>query len=200
MKVSAAVLAGGQSHRMGRDKAFLSLGGKPVIQRVLERILPLSDDIILVTNTPEKYAPYADYRITGDVYPGRGALGGIYTALTAARYQHCLIVACDMPFLNTRLLRYLARLAIFWNCDVVVPQISGRWETLHAVYSKRCLEPIEQCLRQDQLRVCSFFEKVRLYAVEQPRIERFDPLLRSFLNMNTPEEWRSLQHIAEVES
>lgn len=200
MKVSAAVLAGGQSRRMGRDKAFLFVGGKRIIQRVFERVLPLSDDIILVTNTPDKFAPYTNYRITSDVYPGKGSLGGIYSALKVARYQHCLIVACDMPFLNTRLLRYLARLARFWDYDVVVPEISGRWETLHAVYSKRCLDPIEQCLRQDQLRVCSFFERVRLRVVAQHRLERFDPLLRSFLNINTPEEWQSLQHIAETES
>jgi len=198
MEVSVAVLAGGQSRRMGRDKAFLFVGNRPVIQRVFERVLPLSDDLILVTNTPDKYALYTHCRITTDVYPGRGALGGIYSALMAARYQHCLVVACDMPFLNTRLLKYLARLAGFYDYDVVVPVISGRWETLHAVYSKRCLKPIEQCLHQDQLRVCDFFGNVHLCAVEQHRLERFDPLLRSFLNMNTPEEWQRLQHIAET--
>ncbi|PWH20614.1 MAG: molybdenum cofactor guanylyltransferase [Ardenticatenia bacterium] len=200
MKVSVAVLAGGQSRRMGQDKAFLSIGDKLVIQRVFERVLPLGDDLILVTNTPDKYAAYTYCRITEDVYPGKGALGGIYSALVAARYPHCLVVACDMPFLNTRLLKYLARLASFWDYDVVVPIISGRWETLHAVYSKRCLKPIEQRLHQDQLRVCSFFESVHLCTVEQRHLERFDPLLRSFLNMNTPEEWQRLQHIAETEA
>ncbi|MCS7261227.1 MAG: molybdenum cofactor guanylyltransferase [Anaerolineae bacterium] len=198
MRVSVAVLAGGQSRRMGRDKAFLSVGGKPVIQRVFERVAPLSDDLILVTNTPDKYAAYTDYRIVGDVHPGKGSLGGVYSALIAARHPHCLIVACDMPFLNTRLLKYLARLARFWDYDVVVPVISGRWETMHAVYSKRCLDPIEECLRRGKLRVCDFFEKVRLCVVEPDRLERFDPFLRSFLNMNTPEEWRALQHIAEA--
>ncbi|MGC8878285.1 MAG: molybdenum cofactor guanylyltransferase [Anaerolineae bacterium] len=196
MKVSVAVLAGGQSRRMGCDKAFLPVGGKPVIQRVLERVVPLSEDVILVTNAPDKYASYTNCHIIGDIYPGKGTLGGIYTALVAARYPYCLIVACDMPFLSTRLLKYLVRLASACQCDVVVPRISGRWETLHAVYSKRCLHPIERCLQQDQLRVCDFFESVRLYVVEQNRLERFDPLLRSFLNVNTPEEWRCLQQIA----
>ncbi|MGQ9501856.1 MAG: molybdenum cofactor guanylyltransferase [Anaerolineae bacterium] len=199
MKISVAVLAGGQSQRMGRDKAFLPVGGKPAIQRVLERVAPLSDDVILVTNAPNKYAPYTNCRITGDIYPGRGSLGGIYSALMAAHYPHCLIVACDMPFLNTRLLKYLARLARVYDYDAVVPRIAGRWETLHAVYSKRCLHPIEQCLQGDQLRVCSFFESVHLCVVEQRRLERFDPLLRSFLNMNTPEEWQYLQQVATHE-
>lgn len=199
MKISVAVLAGGQSRRMGYDKAFLPVGGKPVIQRVLERVVPLSGDVILVTNAPDKYAPYTNCRITGDVYPGKGSLGGIYTALVAACYPHCLIVACDMPFLNTRLLKYLARLASTCDYDVVVPRISGRWETLHAVYSKRCLRPIERCLQQDQLRVCNLFESVRLCVVEQHHLERFDPLLRSFLNMNTLEEWQCLQQIATNE-
>lgn len=199
MKVSVAVLAGGQSRRMGRDKAFLPIGGRPAVQRVLERVVSLSDDVILVTNAPDKYVPYTNCRIIGDIYPGKGSLGGIYSALVAAWYPHCLIVACDMPFLNTRLLKYLARLASIWDYDVVVPRISEKWETLHAVYSKRCLYPIEQCLRQGQLRVRSFFESVRVCVVERYRLERFDPLLRSFLNMNTPEEWQCLQQIATNE-
>ena len=199
MKVSVGVLAGGQSRRMGRDKAFLPVGGKPVIQRVLERVAPLSDDIILVTNTPDKFTFDIDCRITGDIYPGKGSLGGIYSALVAARYPHCLIVACDMPFLNVRLLQYLVRLARIYDYDAVVPEVSDRWETLHAVYSKRCLRPIERCLQQDDLRVRSFFKDVRVRIVEQRRLEHFDPLLRSFLNMNTPEEWRYLQLIAANE-
>ena len=199
MKVSVGVLAGGQSRRMGRDKAFLPVGGKPVIQRVLERVASLSDDIILVTNTPDKFTFDIDCRITGDIYPGKGSLGGIYSALVAARYPHCLIVACDMPFLNVRLLQYLVRLARIYDYDAVVPEVSDRWETLHAVYSKRCLHPIERCLQQDDLRVRSFFKDVRVRIVEQRRLEHFDPLLRSFLNMNTPEEWRYLQLIAANE-
>ncbi len=181
---------------MGRDKAFLPVGGKPAALRVLERVALLSDDVILVTNSPDKYQSFVDCRITTDIHPGKGSLGGIYSALVVARYPHCLVVGCDMPFLNVRVLRYLARVASIWDYDVVVPQVSGRFETLHAIYSKRCLYPIEQRILHSELRIASLFEDVRVCVVEQYRLERFDPLLHSFLNMNTPDEWRHLQQIA----
>lgn len=195
-KVSVALLAGGQSRRMGQDKAFLPVGGRSVIERVLERILPLSDDVILVTNTPDKYR-YLGYRMVGDVYPGKGALGGIYTAIQAAGYPHCLVVACDMPFLNTDLLRYLASLAA--DFDVVVPRVEKFPETTHAVYGKNCLGPIKQRLLADQLKIISFFADVRVRYVERSDIGRFDPTFHSFLNMNTPQDWERVQRIAKEE-
>ena len=87
---------------MGQDKALLPLGGRSVIERVLDCVQSLGDDITLITNTPEKFR-HLGYRLVSDVYPGRGSLGGIYTAIHAARNSQCLVVACDMPFLNASL-------------------------------------------------------------------------------------------------
>jgi molybdopterin-guanine dinucleotide biosynthesis protein A len=177
---------------MGRDKAFLSVGGRPVIERVIERVAPLSDDLTLITNEPAPYR-YLGQRLVGDVVPGKGSLGGIYTAIHAAHYDHCLAVACDMPFLNPDLLRYLIGLAPGY--DVVIPRIAKFPETLHAVYGKRCLEPIKRRLLADQLKIVGFFDEVRVRTVERDDVARFDPAFRSFLNMNTPADWEQVQRL-----
>jgi len=191
-EISVAILAGGQSRRMGQDKALLPLGGRLVIEWVFERVMPLSSDLIIIANTPAKYR-HLGYRVVGDVYPGKGALGGIYTAVHAARHPHCLIVACDMPFLNTDLLRYLVSLAP--GFDVVVPRIEGFPETTHAVYGKGCLEPIRQRLLADELRIIGFFDEVRVRYVERDDVARFDSSFGSFLNMNTPDDWERVRQM-----
>jgi molybdopterin-guanine dinucleotide biosynthesis protein A len=194
--ISVAVLAGGQSSRMGQDKAWLPVGGRPVVERVVERVAPLSDDVLLIANV---HAPYGRLpaRLVGDVYPGKGSLGGIYTALQAARYDHCLVVACDMPFLDAGLLRYLIGLAPSY--DVVVPRVEGFPETLHAIYGKRCLEPIQRRLLAGQLKIVGFFDEVRVRYVERDDVACFDPQFRSFMNMNTPADWERLQQLAMQE-
>jgi molybdopterin-guanine dinucleotide biosynthesis protein A len=193
---SVAVLAGGQSRRMGRDKAFLPVGGRPVVERVIERVAPLSDDVLLIAPADDLYR-HLSARLVGDIYPGKGPLGGIYTALHAARYDHCLVVACDMPFLDTGLLRYLVGLAPGY--DVVIPRVEGFPETLHAVYGKRCLEPIQRRLLAGQLKIIGFFDEVRVRYVERDDVARFDPEFHSFMNMNTPADWERLQQLAMQE-
>jgi molybdopterin-guanine dinucleotide biosynthesis protein A len=194
--ISVAVLAGGQSRRMGQDKAWLPVGGRPVVERVIERVAPLSDDLLLIAYADDAYR-HLSARLVGDVYPGKGPLGGIYTALQAARYDHCLVVACDMPFLDAGLLRYLAGLVPGY--DVVIPRVEEFPETLHAVYGKRCLEPIQRRLLADQLRIVGFFDEVRVRYVERDDVAHFDPEFRSFMNMNTPADWERLQRLAMQE-
>lgn len=191
-----AILAGGQSRRMGQNKAFLPVGGRPVIERVLERVGSLSDDVTLVTNSPDTYR-HLGCRMVGDVYPGKGSLGGIYTAVHAAGYTHCLVVACDMPFLNIDLLCHLFKLAS--GFDVVVPRVEGFPETMHAVYGKGCLKTIERCILEDQLKIVAFLDHVRVRYLERDEVARFDPTFRSFLNMNSPEDWERLQKMAQSE-
>lgn len=181
---------------MGQDKAFLEVGGRPVIERVIRRSAPLSDDLLIIANGIDKYR-HLGHRMVGDVYPGKGSLGGIYTAVHAARHPHCLVVACDMPFLNTDLLRYLIDLAP--GFDVVVPIINQFPETLHAIYGKGCLESIKQRLLTDQLKIIGFFDDVQVRYVERDDVARFDPMFRSFLNMNTPADWERMQRLTEEE-
>ena len=190
MRVSAAVMAGGQSRRMGRDKSLLRIEGQPLIERVLDRLAQVSGDLLVVTNEPDKYDWLAGrVRFVPDVIgPGRGPLAGIAAALTAAREPAVLVVATDMPFLCVPLLCHLARLAE--EADVVVPVIEpGRPETLHAVYGRACLGPIERRLVAGRYKITGFFPDVRVREVGVVELRRFDPDLRSFVNVNTPEEW-----------
>jgi molybdopterin-guanine dinucleotide biosynthesis protein A len=177
---------------MGQDKALLPLGERSVIERVIERVLPLSDDVTIITDLPGRYR-HLGYRMVGDVYPGKGSLGGIYTAIHVAQYEYCVVVACDMPFLNTDLLAHLAGLAP--GFDVVVPRIEEFPETMHAVYGKGCLEPIQHQLLADQLKIIGFFEDVRVRYVKYDEVCRFDPTFRSFINVNTPDDWERVRRM-----
>ncbi|MCK6628692.1 MAG: molybdenum cofactor guanylyltransferase [Anaerolineae bacterium] len=194
--VSIAILAGGQSKRMGRDKAFLEVGGRPVIERVIGQVQTLTDDLFISTNSPEKYA-HLGLPLVPDIYPDKAALGGLYSVIQAARHAHVLVVACDMPFLKVALLQYLIDLAP--QADVVVPLINPlQPETLHAVYSKNCLPAIERRVLADQLRLIGFFADVTVRYVEREEIIEFDPEFHSFVNMNTPEDWHRVQAIAKA--
>jgi len=196
--VSVAVLAGGQSRRMGQDKAFLEVGGRPVIERVLAQVKPLSDDLFISANAPQKYAQFG-LPIVPDIYSDKAALGGLYSVIHAARHNHVLVVACDMPFLNVALLQHLIDLAP--TADVVVPLIDPpQPETLHAVYSKSCLPAIEARLLANKLRIIGFFEDVSVRYIERDEVAKFDPQFHSFINMNTPEEWQKVQAIARTQA
>ncbi len=206
--VSALILAGGKSRRMGRDKALVQVEGEPTIARVIARVKPISTDIMIVANDHDAYARFG-VKIVGDIYRDMGSLGGIYSGLLAAQEEYALALACDMPFVNPDLLRYLVSLTPGY--DVVIPRvsnISGKkphsntngaetsrafakdrdLHPLHAVYSKRCLPPMNACLLAGDLRVIGFFDQVRLRIVEPAEVERFDPEHLSFFNMNTPED------------
>ncbi len=184
--VSIAILAGGKSKRMGQDKAFLDVAGQLVIERILEKVLPLSDDVFISTNAPQKYQQFG-LRIVKDIYPGKAALGGIYSAIQAAKHDYVLVVACDMPFLNSQLLNYLINLAP--TADVIAPLIvPPQPETMHTIYSKKCVPAIEPKLHQNKLRIIGFFEDVAVHFVTKDQISKFDPDFYSFVNMNTPQD------------
>lgn len=193
--VSIAILAGGQSKRMGRDKAFLEVGGSPLIERVLVRVKPLTDDLFISANSPEKYKRFGLRTVT-DVYPNKAALGGIYSAIKAARHDNVLILACDIPFLNIDLLQHLINLAPIAN--VVAPLIEpAQPETLLTVYSKSCLPVIKPQLLANRLRIVDFFDEVSVRYVERDEVAKFDPEFHSFININTPADWRRAQMLAE---
>jgi molybdopterin-guanine dinucleotide biosynthesis protein A len=186
--VSAIILAGGQSTRLGRDKSLLPLDGEPLLAHVVHRLSLLSDDRIVVTNDPARYESLAlPARLVPDERPGVGALMGLYSGLKAAHHPYALVVACDMPFLNLSLLRYMA--SLIEGYDVVVPHLDGYFEPLYAIYSKACLPAIERVLAQGRRQIIAFFDQVRVRRVAESEIDRFDPAHASFLNVNTPEDW-----------
>lgn len=183
---------------MGRDKALETVDGKSLLQRVVSKLSPFSNDIIIVTAKGKPLSRFNSglrSRIVADAYPGKGALVGLGTGLAASKAWYNLVVACDMPFLNQALLRYMLELSA--GFDLVVPRVAGLVEPLHAVYSKDCLAPIERLLEQGDLRVSQLFELVRVRYVEVEEIERFDPQRLSFFNVNTEADLERAQHLAE---
>ncbi|MHB1416941.1 MAG: molybdenum cofactor guanylyltransferase [Chloroflexota bacterium] len=184
--VSGAVLAGGKSARMGADKATLRVGGDTLLDRVIARLASNVEEVLVVGRG--RTEPPSPVRAVADLRPGAGSLGGIFTALSFAQGSRCLVVACDMPFLNRRLLAYLLDLSPGY--DVVIPRDDGNVEPLHAVYAKTCLEPIRTLLEEGDRRIVDFFPHVRVRYVEKQEIAVFDPELRSFFNVNTPAEFR----------
>ena len=184
MKVTSIILAGGKNLRLGRSKALETLDGKSLIEHVVERVEPLTDQILIVTSQEELDLSVAfKAEILVDLYPNKGPLGGIYTGLLASRSSHSIVVACDMPFLNTELLRYMLRLSS--DFDAVIPRLEeGMIEPLHAIYSKNCLDNMKTRLEHNQLKVHSFLNTVRVRYVERAESQKLDPQLLSFFNIN----------------
>ena len=181
--VSAIIQAGGQSRRMGRDKALIDYQGRPIIAHVIETLRALTDDVAVISNRSDLYSPFGA-RVVPDYDPPCGPLGGLAAGLRALNTELAIVVACDMPFLNVNLLRWLIDLADGY--DAVVPQAGAEFEPLHAVYRRDCYHPIVRRLEQGQRRVISFFADVRLRPVPEAEWRVLDPAGRSLLNLNTP--------------
>ena len=191
---SAIVLAGGQSRRLGREKALLEIAGQPLLARTVHTLAPLSDDIVVVTNQPARYANLnLPVRFVPDDQAGVGSLMGIYSGIKAVRHPWALAVACDMPFLNADLLRYM--LSLTPGYDVVIPHLPEGLEPLHAIYNHRCRSPMGRLLAQGHRKIIAFFPEVRVRYVTEEEIDLFDPQRRSFINVNTPQDWERVQRM-----
>ena len=194
--LSLVIQAGGESHRMGRDKALIPFLGRTLIERVLGRISEMADEVLVTTNKPESYA-FLGLRLVPDVIPGRGALGGLYTALSAARQPLVAVVACDMPFVSLELLAYERDLLNQGGYDAVIPRTEGGTEPFHAVYQREaCLPQVEVAIKADKWRVDAWYAKanVRLLSPEETR--PYDPQGLAFWNVNTPEELSEAERMA----
>jgi molybdopterin-guanine dinucleotide biosynthesis protein A len=186
LDIGGIVLAGGKGIRLREDKALETISKRTLLEQVVFRLSLLDGDIPIVIASGRRYPQLAGYprlRIAGDIYPGKGPLGGIYSGLKASHSFYNLVVACDMPFLNRDLLLYMVEAAT--GFDLVVPRLGNLIEPLHAVYTKDCLAPIERLLEKDSLSVRGLFPMVRVRYVEAEEIERFDPEHLSFFNVNT---------------
>ena len=184
MKVTSIILAGGKNRRLGRNKALEAIQGRSVLEHVMEQIRPIASQILIVTSEKQS-ALLAGFpaETLVDIYPDRGPLGGIYTGLLASQYSHSIVVACDMPFLNTELLHFMTELSP--GFEATVPRIWGETaEPLHAVYSKSCLGKMKERLELNQLGMHSFLKTVRVRYVDRTECQRSDPRLLSFFNIN----------------
>ena len=198
MGVSAIVLAGGLSRRLGRDKALEPFEGEPLIRRVISRLSRFTDETVVVVNSKargkELPLPH-DAAIAVDIFPDSGSLGGIFTGLTAARNEWGFVVACDMPFLNTDLILHM--LALRPDYDAVVPLLNGYPEPTHAAYSSACLPHIQRRLEARELKIAGFFDDVRVRTLSEAEVDDLDPERLSFFNVNTPEDLARAVTLAE---
>jgi molybdopterin-guanine dinucleotide biosynthesis protein A len=185
IKVTGVIQAGGRSTRMGGEpKALLELGGKRIVERVVDALGAVLADLLVVTNTPERYA-FLGLPMVPDRYPDGGALGGIFTGLAAAG-DAAFTVACDMPFLHPDVVRLVVARA--GEADVVIPRVGGQYETMHALYAKACLGPMEARLRSGQLKIVGFFPDVRVLEIDAAAVARHRAPDLAFMNVNTPDE------------
>jgi molybdopterin-guanine dinucleotide biosynthesis protein A len=194
MRVTGVIQAGGKSTRMGgHPKALLELRGRRIIERVVDAVRPVVDDVLIVTNTPELYG-FLGLPMVTDVYPEHGSLGGIFTGLAAASGDAAFTVACDMPFVHREIARLIVARAA--EGDVVIPRVGAQLETLHAVYGKACLPHIEARLRAGRLKIVGFFESVRVVEIAEAEVARYRAPEVVFMNVNTPAELERARALA----
>jgi len=197
--LTVVIQAGGQSSRMGEDKALKSFLGRPLIQRVIDRVSSIADEIIVTTNRPAEYE-FLNLRLISDLKPGRGALGGLYTAIESATFPLVAVVACDMPFASPMFFEGALSLMVEEAADVVIARAAPRaervgksdegYEPLHALYRREaCLPAIESAIAADQWKVISWFPQVKVRVLTSDEVRSFDPSGLCFWNLNTPEEF-----------
>jgi len=185
VNVSAAILAGGKSRRMGRDKAWLDLGdGVPLVRRVADALANVASEIVVVA-TDQRFAALG-FPVVPDRYGEKGAFGGIATAVAATGGELVCVAACDMPWPSPAVYQLLLRLVDGY--DVAIPKVAEELETMHAVYRRTCLPAMERALARGDMRVISFFAEVRVREVSADEIRAVDPRLVAFENLNTPED------------
>ncbi len=185
MQVSCIVLAGGKSTRLGRNKIREKIGGKMLLERVLETLSRFESEIIIVTSASSSLPGLEQYpkvSVVRDIYTNKGSLGGIYSGLLLSKSFYNLVLACDMPFLSFDLLQYMTDIA--QGYDMVAFREGQRFEPLHAVYSKKCLFPLEMLLKSENVRIIEILRYVNLRYLTLKEIEKFDHGYLSFFNVN----------------
>jgi len=197
--VTGVILAGGRATRLGGiDKAALEIDGRPVIERVIAALSTVAERLIVIAND-DRFDH--DSRLTAirDPEPHAGVLPALLAALTATTTPLAFAVACDMPFLHAGLIRRLVMLAA--DADAVVPVVDGGPEPMHAVYrAGPCAAAIRVALERGQRRMIAFLDDVRTVRVAEPMLRQHDPDLRSFFNVNTPDDLDAARRLATADS
>ncbi len=197
MRAGGIVLAGGRSARLGHDKLTEVFGGRTLVEKVVECVASLVDEVVIVTagdRAMPEFEEMSSVRVVTDLFPGKGPLVGLYTGLKQSRSDLNLVVAGDMPFLNVSLLRHMLDLADGY--DVVVPRIGDTVEPLHAVYASSCLPRIETMLADDELSVYRLIPRLTARYVDEDEVAAIDPERRSFFNINTEDDLRRARELA----
>ncbi len=197
--VTGVILAGGKASRLGGvDKAALDIDGRPVIERVISALSTVAGSLIVVAND-DRFDHDRRVTVIRDPEPHAGVLPALLAALSATTTPLAVVVACDMPFLHPGLIAHQVELVA--DADAVVPVVDGRPEPMHAVYrAAPCSSTIRGALARDQRRMIAFLDDVRTVRVDEATLRLYDPELRSFFNVNTPDDLEAARRLAALES
>jgi molybdopterin-guanine dinucleotide biosynthesis protein A len=194
--LSVVIQAGGQSIRMGQDKALMPFLGRPLIERILGRVSSLADELLITTNLQDGYR-YLEIPLVPDIIPGRGILGGLYTALNAAHHPLVAVVACDLPFVSPEILTASLQTLEESDFDAVIPHSGKGLEPVHAIYRREtCLPAVEAAILANQWRMIAWHKHVNIRYLTEDEWQQFDPRGLAFWNVNTPEEFQHAEHLA----
>ena len=185
-EISGVVLAGGKSRRMGTDKRYLSVHGKPLLDRVLSVLLDVFPEVLLVLAENDVPGQDERIRIVTDLVPGCATVGGLYTGLSCSRYPRVFVVACDMPFINPAVIELFSQKGE--AADMVLAQLVNGLQPLHGMYAKTCLPFLEKMLESRELRLQNIADQqgLTVHRIPESEIKSLDPQLLSFLNLNSP--------------
>ena len=189
-QITGVILAGGKSSRYGTNKALVEINGMRLIDRVVQAMGSVFPHLLLVTNTPHEYA-YLQTPMVEDLIKGLGPLGGIYTGLEVISDNAGFFVACDMPFINPDLILHITEL--LEDFHAVVPRVDWKIEPLYALYTKGCLPYIKEAIRTKEYQIVKVFDRIRVRYLEEDEIRAIDPQLKTFLNINRPEELKRVK-------
>lgn len=194
--ITIVLQAGGKSTRMGKDKALLPFLGIPIIKRLLDRFLNLGDELLVITND---FSGYQDLAVPlhKDIIPDRGALGGLYTALSISKNPVVGIIAADLPFASSALMAHLINTLLASDVDAVIPSTGKGLEPLHAVYRRETSLPlVKRALAQDLWRVNAWFNQAEILILTPEETRKVTSSKYTFINLNTPEDLQKAEKLA----
>lgn len=177
---------------MGLNKAFLEIDGKRLIDRTFAVYRQIFSEIIIVTNDSPSYTEFKDAEVVTDIYPDKGSLGGIYTGLFYAKNDYAFVAACDMPSLNKDFIFFM--IDQIDQHDIIVPELAGGFQALHAIYSRRCLRAIKKMISADQLKIAGLYKEMSLLKINEAQIKPFNTKGNIFININTPDDLKSYKN------
>lgn len=189
--ITAVILVGGKSLRMGQDKAFLPVEGLPVIERIIQTMQGCFKQLLLVGDRPKRFEPY-HLAVVPDIYPG-SSLGGLYTGLYTAGTDRIFVTSCDIPFPNPDLIQSICTGTELY--DAVIPATEGGLEPLFALYCKSCLPAMQAALEAGNFRITALLQQLQIKTIAPEQVLQIDATGRSLLNINTPDEFAACKEL-----
>jgi molybdopterin-guanine dinucleotide biosynthesis protein A len=183
--IKCCIIAGGTSGRFGSDKSLYVFNGKPMISHTYDAVKKIFDEIYIIATGGEKFS-FLDAKIIPDIIPKLGPIGGIYTAVESLDAARIFIFPCDMPFLNSEFIEYMTTIPDIY--DIIVPEINGLYQPLHAIYSKSCIDNIKRNIERKDYRMSGFYDGLNIRRVNEEEIGYYDDPQRMFRNINFKED------------